>query len=235
VLSDLEKFPAHSEESKPRQTFADVVVNKPWGFEFLSCETDLVACWSLFIKFNHQTSMHAHPGKQTVMVPLTDGVVLTTLDGQHKLRPGDVTYLDPGVFHRSTSTSLEGDFMLEFETPVDKFDLIRLDDSYGRVRDSYEGLEHESQLGNDIEFQQWLQTRNFHSAAFDFQIGGQQIFFLSKYNVDKLNINQWVSQLNLIIALGTEEGLSKEIRFLSPREFQDEFVDDIVAIGIKFN
>jgi hypothetical protein len=234
-LSDLGRFPAHSEEAQPRQTFADVVVNKPWGYEFLSCETELVACWNLIFKFNHQTSVHAHPGKQTVMVPLTDVVVLTTLDGQHSLKAGDVTYLDPGVFHRSTSTSLDGDFMLEFETPVDKFDLIRLDDSYGRVRNSYEGVEHESQRGDEIAFRQWMQNRDFDSAAFDFQMGGQEIYFISKFNVHRFNLNEWVSKLNLVIALGTKYGVSKDLSFLSPREFLDKFTDDIVGVGVKFN
>jgi len=179
--------------------------------------------------------MHAHPGKQTVMVPLTDGVVLTTLDGQYSLKAGDVTYLDPGVFHRSTSTSLNGDFMLEFETPVDKFDLIRLDDSYGRVRNSYEGVEHESQQGGVIDFQQWLQNRDFACAAFDFQMGGQEIFFISKLNTDRFNIEEWVSKMNLVIALGTKKNTSRDLSFLSPREFLDKFTDDIVGLGIKFN
>jgi len=219
----------------PRQTFADVVVKKPWGYEFLSCETNLVACWNLFIKFNHQTSMHAHPGKQTVMVPLTDGVVLTTLNGQHSLKAGDVTYIDPGVFHRSTSTSLNGDFMLEFETPVDKFDLIRLDDSYGRVRNTYEGIEHELQKDDQILFQQWLQERNFESNAFNFKMGDQEVFFISKFNKKNLNLQEWATKLNLIVALGTQEGVSRELRFLSPREFFENFTDDIVAIGLKYN
>lgn len=235
VILDLEKFPSHSEESVPRQTFADVVVNKPWGYEFLSCETPLTACWNLFIKFNHQTSMHAHPGKQTVMVPLTDGVVLTTLAGEHSLRAGDVTYLEPGVFHRSTSTSLQGDFMLEFETPVDKFDLIRLDDSYGRVRNTYEGTEHESKLGNGIEIAQWLHHRDFSSESTTLTMGGQELHFLRSSDLDKSELTPWASNLNLVALLGTELEKSEALRFVSPREVSTALSDDIVAIGIKYN
>ena len=37
-----------------------------------------------------------------------------------------------GLFHSIKSISKEGLLALEFETPVDKNDLVRLKDSYGR-------------------------------------------------------------------------------------------------------
>ena len=44
-----------------------------------------------------------------------------------------------GLFHSIKSISKEGLLALEFETPVDKNDLVRLKDSYGRKNKSYEG------------------------------------------------------------------------------------------------
>ena len=40
------------------------VVNKPWGKEYLVCETKKTATWYLDIKKGHKTSLHCHPKKK---------------------------------------------------------------------------------------------------------------------------------------------------------------------------
>lgn len=235
AASEISRFPHSSKESLPRQQFVNVVVNKPWGYEFLSCESSSTACWNLYIKFNSQTSMHAHPGKQTIMVPLTDGIVLSTLESQHALRSGDIAYIDAGVFHRSTSTSIDGDFMLEFETPVDKFDLIRLDDSYGRVKSAYEGIEHETPTDQGIHFQQWLQSRNFESSKYQFQMGDHTIHFYPGAELNPVSLEEWSKSLNLVVVIDRKHESPNAITFSSPRDIVKEDFSDKVALGIQLN
>ena len=58
---------------------SNVVVPKPWGYEYLVYHTPSSEVWSLFIKHNQATSMHCHPNKKTALI-LLDGVAeLTTL------------------------------------------------------------------------------------------------------------------------------------------------------------
>ena len=47
----------------------------------------------------------------------------------------------PGLFHRTTAISPEGVSVIEVETPVDKSNLVRLDDSYDRELTPYESQE----------------------------------------------------------------------------------------------
>ena len=44
-----------------------------------------------------------------------------------------------GLFHSIKSVSKNGLMALEFETPVNKNDLVRFKDDYGREQKSYEG------------------------------------------------------------------------------------------------
>lgn len=48
-----------------------------------------------------------------------------------------------GLFHSTKATSEGGISLFEIETPVDKFDLVRLRDSYGREGKPYEDVSHE--------------------------------------------------------------------------------------------
>ena len=44
----------------------------------------------------------------------------------------------PGLFHATKSTSKKGSILIELETPVDKNDLVRFQDQYGRSHKPYE-------------------------------------------------------------------------------------------------
>ena len=50
----------------------------------------------------------------------------------------DSIVLEPCVFHSSMSTSDNGSFIMEIETPPMKGDLVRMNDSYGRENSGYE-------------------------------------------------------------------------------------------------
>src|SRR3990167_2193158 len=53
-------------------SYKDLVVLKPWGYEFLAFENGRVAIWILYIKKRHSTSMHCHPKKTTALMVLDD-------------------------------------------------------------------------------------------------------------------------------------------------------------------
>jgi len=59
----------------------------------------------------------------------------------------------PGLFHSTKSLTKNGSTILEVETPIDKNDLVRFKDSYGRQLRSYEGKNKMSKLThNEIKF-----------------------------------------------------------------------------------
>lgn len=121
--------------------FTKLVVNKPWGYEYLVYNNPFVEVWSLYIKKFASTSTHCHPNKKTGLVLLEGEAMFKTLNQDTKLGPLDSVILEPGVFHSTQAISEEGIHLLEIETPPDKYDLVRLEDKYGRERRGYEGLD----------------------------------------------------------------------------------------------
>ena len=52
----------------------------------------------------------------------------------------------PGLFHATKSTSKQGSILIELETPVDKNDLVRFQDQYGRSHKPYESKKQMTKL-----------------------------------------------------------------------------------------
>jgi len=128
-------------EGGPRDTFdyRNLVVKKPWGYEYLLFENDFVAIWVLHLKKGHGTSMHCHPLKKTSLVILSGKAQSSTLSEWFDLEVLDGLFLENGVFHTTKALSDEV-FVMEIETPPNKKDLVRLKDSYGREGKGYEGI-----------------------------------------------------------------------------------------------
>lgn len=122
----------------------NVIVNKPWGFEYLVYESSEVAVWLLFIKAHHQTSMHCHPRKTTGLLLLKGEAQLAFLADSKFISAPEKQMIRRGLFHSTRAESPDGAYLLEIETPNDKKDLIRLIDRYGRVNKGYEGSNHEA-------------------------------------------------------------------------------------------
>lgn len=116
----------------------NVVVTKPWGYEYLMFTNPEMEIWSLSIKYQRSTSMHCHPNKKTALVVLSGRALFSTLNESWELMPHDAMVIDSGTFHSTQSLSKEGLALLEFETPPMKHDLLRLQDKYGRTRMGYE-------------------------------------------------------------------------------------------------
>ena len=116
-------------------------VVKPWGSEYVIFrDSNKISITFLNIKKNKKTSFHCHPKKKTGFILLSGSAIIRlglekndeiTFNANSKLM------IRPGLFHsiKSISNNLN---LLEFETPVDKRNLVRLYDSYGRSNKPYE-------------------------------------------------------------------------------------------------
>lgn len=118
--------------------YSAVVIEKPWGHEYSLVRSGVSDAWFLSIKQGERTSMHCHPTKKTSIVLLGGECEVTTFNEKARLRAGDAIVIEKGVFHSTMALSPEGISLLETETPVNKGDLVRLNDTYGRAGKSYE-------------------------------------------------------------------------------------------------
>jgi len=124
--------------------FKDIVIPKPWGYEYLLYQNKDVALWYLYIIKDQETSLHAHPNKKTGLVVLSGQAKISFLSNSTIHNPADKVMIRHGVFHKThaVDTNIE---ILEVETPVDKEDIIRLKDQYGRAGMPYESNDRYTQ------------------------------------------------------------------------------------------
>lgn len=120
------------------ENYHGVMVKKPWGREYLLYENNHVAIWHLLINEGHETSLHCHPNKKTGLINIKGKAELSFLNNRIPLEFFDKAMIRQGVFH---STKAIGDVveLLEIETPVNKGDIVRIKDKYGRAGKPYEG------------------------------------------------------------------------------------------------
>jgi len=110
---------------------------KPWGKEYLLFQNSEVAIWHLFIDSGEETSFHCHPNKKTGLVVLDGAAQVSFLSDHQKLFASDKTMIRHGVFHTTKNPIGYPLELLEIETPVDKADIVRLQDKYGRAGEAY--------------------------------------------------------------------------------------------------
>ena len=137
---------------KTKSKFYDLrIVYKPWGYEYtIYRNLNHLSVTLLKINYNQKTSLHCHPKKKTGFI-LVDGKALIQLG----LWKSSVEYykapsklmIRTGLFHSIKAVSKKGVFALEFETPVNKKDLIRFKDNYGRESKPYEGKKFTKKIG----------------------------------------------------------------------------------------
>lgn len=117
--------------------FSGLVVNKPWGYEYLMFQNKDISIWMLYIKKGFSTSVHCHPNKKTSLLLVLGNAICSTLNEKFNLKEHDGLIFDKGVFHTTEAVSENGIFVMEVETPVDKTDLFRLTDKYKRELKGY--------------------------------------------------------------------------------------------------
>jgi len=149
LISDKKEKHVESEKRIKQDLFdySKVIVNKPWGYEYLVFENEFVAIWMLHIVRKRKTSMHCHPKKRTSLILLTGNATCYHLEGSEKLTPMEGIFIEEGVFHLTEASSElpidpqseNGIWVMEIESPPDKADLIRMKDEYGRAGQAYEG------------------------------------------------------------------------------------------------
>ncbi len=143
-ITDLDKDQSAKIKVKPTDIaddfhdYSEVVIKKPWGYEYLIFQNEIVAVWILYLKPRAQTSMHCHLNKKTSLVVLEGKAVCSTLKEDIERAAGDGLMIEKGVFHQTKTVSERGTFVMEIESPVNKRDLVRLKDNYGREAKGYE-------------------------------------------------------------------------------------------------
>jgi mannose-6-phosphate isomerase-like protein (cupin superfamily) len=123
--------------------YSNKVVTKPWGYEYVIYNNKRkLAVTFLKINHGHKTSLHCHPQKKTGFIILSGKAQVQI--GIYKKNKKNFSSLSrlvfrAGLFHSLKAVSKRGLYALEFETPYNKKDLVRFEDSYGRQKKHYEG------------------------------------------------------------------------------------------------
>lgn len=121
--------------------YQNVIVKKPWGYEYLMFQNDHVGVWFLSIREGARTSLHCHPHKKTGLILLAGEAKVSFLNDSKNLKALSKLNIAKGVFHSTGGISPGGISVIEVETPVEKENLVRLDDQYERDQVAYEGPE----------------------------------------------------------------------------------------------
>jgi len=144
--------------NKKKSSFYDNrVVNKPWGNEYVVYRnSNKLSVTLLNIDYNKKTSLHCHPTKKTGFIVLSGKALiqlgLWKATSKNYSSPSKLM-IRTGLFHSIKAVSKKGLCALEFETPVNKNDLVRFKDSYGREKKPYEGKEFTNKMSKkDITF-----------------------------------------------------------------------------------
>ena len=114
------------------------IVKKPWGHEYLCFQNKSLSIWLLAINKESETSLHCHPNKDTGYVVLDGKLELSFIRGTKKLKKLDKVYIFKKRFHKSKNVHSKTSYILEIETPINKDDLVRMNDKYGREGKPYE-------------------------------------------------------------------------------------------------
>lgn len=126
-----------------------VIVRKPWGYEYLAYKNQEVALWLLHILPGERTSMHCHPNKSTGLIVLSGEAEINFIADSKRLRAPAKQMIRRGLFHQTYAVGPDPVLLFEIETPVDKDDLVRLRDNYGRKDSGYE--DHRFELPKTVD------------------------------------------------------------------------------------
>jgi quercetin dioxygenase-like cupin family protein len=130
-------------------SYESTIVKKPWGYEYMVYENEDASVWFLYIAPGQSTSMHCHPKKTTGLVLLDGKTEVSFLADKRDMKALDKVMIRRGLYHSTKAVSDKGAFIFEIENPVDKHDLVRLSDKYGRASKAYEDSTHEIPKAED--------------------------------------------------------------------------------------
>ena len=161
-----------------KKNYLNTRFDKPWGYEYLTYQTENIGIWILHINKNEKTSLHCHFKKDTMLIGLSGSFRIDTYNDFYILNENQSMYFPSNTFHGIMSYSEIG-IILEIEiysneiTYSDKDDLLRLKDIYNRDKNTYSSSVVEKQLSDENSI-------NFHIKS-NFIIGNSEIN-IKKYN-----------------------------------------------------
>lgn len=140
ILENNKKFINKKNE---KIDYKDKVCIKPWGYEFLSFESDKIGIWVLSINQNHKTSLHTHFNKDTTLIVLSGCIKLNLIDGYNIYSSMSIINIPKYKFHGIESISpntmlMEIEIFSQFVSFSDKNDVLRINDMYKRDNTGYE-------------------------------------------------------------------------------------------------
>ena len=160
------------------------IVFKPWGYEYVVFRhKKMLSITLLNINSNKSTSLHCHPTKKTGFV-LLDGrasIQLGLSKNEKKFfKSPSKLMIRTGLFHSIKCISKRPLIALEFETPVNKNDLVRFNDKYGREKKNYE-------KGNKITKKNFnlIKLKSFKKDQ-KYIFGKTQVILESHYNFKRI-------------------------------------------------
>lgn len=181
-------------------------VIKPWGSEYTIFKNSISSTKLLRINKNKGTSLHCHPIKKTGFI-LIKGSVEVDLGfyNKKKLKSLSRLMIRPGLFHSTKNHEDETALILEVETPINKDDLVRFRDDYGRENKPYEDENFMEKLSDEDPVFEEPQMNKGNNYKID------NVFI----NVEKTNDIEKLKQkdLNTIFAI-VDGGLKSENNLL---------------------
>lgn len=165
--------------------YSRIIVQKPWGYEYPIFQNAHVSVWILYIKKGALTSMHCHPNKKTSLIMLSGEAIVRTLNSKMFTQTGHAIDIGKKVFHSTEAISEPGVVVMETETPNDKYDLLRLEDKYGRAGMQYEGKEHSLPRSPSMHFS-FHDERDYHNE--------EKIFGQCRLSIKRFRTNQEFSE-----------------------------------------
>jgi len=158
-------------KQKKNAYYDNRIVFKPWGHEYVVYRyKNILSVTLLNINPAKSTSLHCHPTKKTGFV-LLRGKALIQLGlwkSERKIyKSPSKLMIRTGLFHSIKCVSKKPLLALEFETPINKNDLVRFNDKYGREKKPYEQGKKFSNLNKKKVFNQLYEFKKEKKYFFD--------------------------------------------------------------------
>lgn len=145
----------------------NALIKKPWGEEYCIYNTTEMSIWLLKIEPNKKTSLHCHPNKKTGLIILNGTAQINLIERSFTLNGLSKINLRNLIFHQTHNIGINPMFVIEVETPNNKFDLIRIEDDYGRENKDFEDVNNWLPVpANAFKINQHGETSYFNEYSF---------------------------------------------------------------------
>ena len=176
--------------SKDKTSYTEVIVRKPWGYEYLIYQNKYVSVWILHILKKQETSMHCHPQKKTSLIVLNGKVICKNLRNSYLRTTGESVLINKEVFHSTSNASNKNAVIMEIECPNNKHDLLRLKDKYGREKKGYEKKSDFSVNTNNYNYITLKSESTYHNLIKKF--ASSSISFINIKDI--INLNKFIKK-----------------------------------------